>query len=368
MRRGVSGKEAIGGTSEPSRKRRVVKRVLTGLGVLGASFAGIILWACGGIQRPGTFAGPIGDISGPATEPRSGKTLKMLTWNISFAYGSGSEGNGYEPRPAEVMAERLRGIGAAIRGSGADIVLLQEVDFDSHRSGHVDQAAELARTTGLRYVARAVNWQAGYVPFPYWPIARQFGAICAGTAVLSRYPITVNEVTRFPKPRSNSWIYNLFYLFRSSQRVVVRCGGGEVVVFNNHLESMDKENRQEQARLLVARVNGEAAGGRVLVGGDFNTVPEGASKRSDFADDPRDDYRGDKTMSIMSQLKGMKEVVSAEAYRAKEADYFTFPSTEPSRRLDYLFVSAGTQVKAAEVVQTGELSDHLAVMAEVIIP
>ncbi len=45
----------------------------------------------------------------------------------------------------------------------------------------------------------------------------------------------------------------------------------------------------------------------------------------------------------------------------------TFPSHEPSARIDYLFTSAGLRVESAEVTGAPEASDHLAVVADVVV-
>ena len=151
-----------------TRRRKLLAAVggPPALALVGAS--GFLLWACAGVQSPGTFEGPVHDYgSGPEAEPRSVNALVVMTWNIAYAHGRGSEGPGYYPISEEDSADRLARIGATIRDSGADVALLQEVDFGSDRSHRVDQLQALARRAGLRHAARAVTWRARYVPFPY---------------------------------------------------------------------------------------------------------------------------------------------------------------------------------------------------------
>ena len=57
--------------------------------------------------------------SGPPSQPHGTDNMVVLTWNIAYAYGFGSDGQDYVPRTAEEMANRLNRIGEIIRGSGA---------------------------------------------------------------------------------------------------------------------------------------------------------------------------------------------------------------------------------------------------------
>ena len=232
----------------------------------------------------------------------------------------------------------------------------------------------LAQHSGLRYSARAVSWRANYVPFPYWPLSQHYGRVLSGGAVLSRFPIESNPVTLHPKPAANPWWYNLFYLFRYSQRVKLRLAADKQVwVVNNHLEAWDKGNRVAQAQRLLREVQqlrrdeGDQAP-VLVVGGDLNTVPPEAKRKHGFADEPRDDYRHDPTLSVLRRLPGLREIVPVERYVADEAAHFSFPCLAPTRRLDYLFVDGRAKVARYEFVRTGDFSDHLPVLASVALP
>ena len=347
-------------------RHKRLKKLAAVAAVVVFALCALFLWASGGVQKPKTFDGPISDYAPDAAEPpRVSGSIVLLTWNISYAYGAGSEGEGYAPRSADELARRLDRIGAVIRDSGADVVFLQEVDFNSARSARVDQLRELARVTGLRYAARAVTWKAGYVPFPYWPPRSHFGAMCSGTAVLSRLPITANRVTLHPKPSSNSWLRNAFYTFRSTEVAEIQCGGRTLLAVNSHLEAWDKANRAAQAGALAATVEKLAASGCMLAfGGDLNTVPPEAAVKTGFPDAP-DDYQNDTTLSILRNVSGIKDVIDESAYRQSESPYFTFPAAAPNRRLDYLFVSKEAAVADARVIQAGDLSDHLPLRAQI---
>src|SRR3954466_7463152 len=96
----------------------------------------------------------------PAGDPAP-KTLRVLTYNIH--HGEGTDGKLDLPRVAGV-----------VKAARPDVVLLQEVDRNTTRTGKVDQAAELARLTGLHAeFGKAIDLQGGGY----------------GLATLSRFPL-----------------------------------------------------------------------------------------------------------------------------------------------------------------------------------
>src|SRR5690606_18851263 len=201
--------------------------------------------------------------------------IKILTFNLGFLYGEGSEGPGYEFRDKEYYEDALLKLAEEIKGWGADIVCLQEIDFASSRSGHIDQAKFIAEKAGYPYYAEASSWTANYIPFPYWPLTNHFGRISSGGAVLSRFPITKNEVTLLKKPDSQPWWYNLFYLHRYFQKVSIEINEREFKFVNLHLEAFDTDDRQRQIQKLVAEIKDEKID---FITGDFNMLPPSALK------------------------------------------------------------------------------------------
>jgi len=195
--------------------------------------------------------------------------------------------------------------------------------------------------------------------------------MCSGGAVLSRYPITVNCVTLHPKPETNAWWYNAFYLFRYSQQVEIQWGEQVVWVINNHLEAYDQANRVQQANALgkmLPKFTDVAKAEVVIAGGDMNTIPPEAAMQYGYPDRPHADHRGDTTMNVLRNIPGFKEVVKVEDYLEHESAFFTAPAHAPNRRLDYLFVSENTRITDVRIIPTGDLSDHLPVLAELVWP
>lgn len=290
-----------------------------------------------------------------------GSNLNVLTWNISYAYGLGSEGTAdYVPQSASHYEKNLLGIADTIKRRNADIVFLQEIDFYAARSHHQDQLSFLRANTQLKNSARALSWQANYVPHPLSHLSAHFGKVYSGGGILSRWPILENKVYLLEKPKSKAWWYNLFYLYRYIQVVTIDIMGKKIKVANLHLEAFDSQNKNEQAQFLMKLVKSEKFD---ILAGDFNTLPLGALKRSGFTN-PLDDYDYDKTPEILKEID-MDEVVDATTYQMNENLWFTFPSDRPDRRLDYIYYAKEWNLLNKEITYPSrpEISDHLPVSA-----
>lgn len=288
--------------------------------------------------------------------PENPSVLKIVTFNLGFLYGEGSEGVNYETRSKEFFLKKLEDVSSEIKSWGADVICLQEIDFDSARSQFINQAEYIAQKAGYPYVAEAVSWNANYIPFPYWPIKNNFGRMHSGGAILSKYPLTDHEVILLGKPESQPWWYNLFYLHRYFQKVTINAGEKKFKLINLHLEAFDKLNREGQIKELSEKIKSEAID---FVAGDFNMLPASASKRSKFYND--DNYENDRSYELMMK-SGLAEVIPDEIYAKDEAFYFTFPAWAPDRRLDYIFYKPGLKMMRAEVLPSA-LSDHLPLRA-----
>ncbi|MBW2735019.1 MAG: endonuclease/exonuclease/phosphatase family protein [Deltaproteobacteria bacterium] len=346
----------------------VLRRLGLGSVLFMAGIAGFIAWAAGGGLEPGERSGEIRRlplvVSPPQSRPRSAvQRVTVMTWNIAFARGTNPDNNANEPSSRGVLKERLRQMGALVRKHQVDILLLQEVDFDARRSHHLDQLALLGKHAGLPYAASALSWRARWVPHPPWPPSKHYGPVVSGGGVLSRFPIESNRVLLHPKPPENSFIYNLFYLHRYSQFLTIRLGKRELQVVNNHLEAFSKHNRMAQARVLARRLTMGKGSTLRLMGGDLNTAPPEAQKKHAFIDSPRDDYRGDETLSLLRGIPGLREIVPLARYQEKERKFFTFPTMAPTRRLDYIFYDEGLKLTQTTFLQTQAYSDHRPILA-----
>jgi endonuclease/exonuclease/phosphatase family metal-dependent hydrolase len=285
--------------------------------------------------------------------------IRVVSWNIGFA--GGREGAPTDRHTSLDVARNLGDIVKALQVLRPDVLLVQEIDLPSSRSGDVDQVDTLMRDLELPYACFTTTWRKHYVPFPYWPPSLHIGGIHSGQAVLSRYPLEECQRVTLPQPSEYPWWYNRFFLRRALQSVRVRLDDARsVLVLNAHLEAFSLPNRHDQARHLAALAGQKQ--GPLIVGGDLNSVPPKAKTKRGFHDEVVD-FSADDTVEIALGVKGLREAFLSDAPAIPEAKSFTFPARAPTRRLDYLFArglgpSVERQVKADALG-----SDHLPVLA-----
>lgn len=343
----------------------MLKKLALILGALATLAVVAVLWMVKGVQRPGTFDVQPKQLQTQTQTQTATGTLTLLTWNIAWGYGWGSEGSGKKKTKQEIE-EGLAKVGQAIADLHADVAVLQEVDLGADRSWRTQQAEIVAKRAGLPYVAEAVSWDANYLPFPYWPPSEHFGRMRSGGAILSRFPLERCRVELLPKPDSRNFVERLGYLFRYLQRCDAKLPDGRTLrVFNAHLEAFDKENRAAQAELVERSLEADLVP-LTFFAGDFNTVPPEATRRHGFPDDAAVDDRTDTTLERLRAVPGLAEIPSPADYRAREAEWLTFPSHAPNRKLDYAFLGSGFTVVGARVArEVGTPSDHLPMRIEV---
>ena len=165
----------------------------------------------------------------PCAVPRN---LTVMTFNI---------------KGGRVSPGELGGIAGVIRASGADVVLLQEVDQNRRRSGNVDQPAIIASHLGMQPV---------FGPNDY--ITDRGGY---GNAILSRFPIDGFDNTHLPNRDGKEQ--------RGVLRASIIVEGQRLVVFNTHLDHTSDSLRQSQIGAVMSKVN--AYDGAKLLGGDLNS-------------------------------------------------------------------------------------------------
>lgn len=275
------------------------------------------------------------------------KTLNIVTYNIGYA--SGDKNNLGNILSREEVEKNLSEMAEALKKLNPDIICMQEVDFHSHRTFDIDQFRNLALALQMPYGAYTMTWNKKYVAWPYWPLSRHFGRLVSGQAVLSRYPIVGQDLTVLPKPSSNPFWYNWFYLDRVIQRLRLKVGNENWALFHVHLEAFDPERRLDQLQILTRLVQHSSAPVKLAIG-DFNqasVVTEGATVEEQ-----------DKTGSLQkfATLTGLRLAESG-------APFFTMPSWKPVKNIDHIFYSSPLELQKAGNVAGLTASDHLPVWA-----
>lgn len=338
--------------------RRVVTAVVLTLGILVAAAAAWIAWASAGWGGGDASSLTTGEVASEAVvgQPNPPGFVKVVTWNVGF--GGGATGQPTDRHPAEEVLANLQAVADLVKATGPDLVFLQEVDRPSDRSGGVDQFEVLRKAVGLPHACFVQTWDVRYVPFPYWPLEGQVGRVRSGQAILSRFPIESCRRVPLPQPAEKPWWYNRFFLHRALQVARLRLGPTQVLdAVNVHLEAFFQGNRERQAGLLADLVRSTPADVPMVVAGDFNALPPGATRVKGFADEPEADFTGDRTLALVRDGTRLREVFLDDRADAPEDASLTFPSVQPTRRLDYVF-HRGLGDSLERAVPRSKASDH----------
>jgi len=229
--------------------------------------------------------------------------------------------------------DNLVQVSQIIRDTKADIVLLQEVDKNTTRSGKVDQVARFEQLTGF-YGAfgKTLDYQGGDY----------------GIAILSRWRIAYDTLIHLavnpPQLRSAG-----SHEPRGALLVHILAPSlGLLRVVNTHLDASgtDSFRIQEAPGVLEA-----ARGRRVVTASVPETLPVTTLIGGDFNSEP--------TSSVHA-------LVAAAGWRDAFAECgkgegLSWPDDKPRKRIDYLWLAGGTRCIDATVLDTNA-SDHRPVL------
>ena len=245
----------------------------------------------------------------PAPDP----VVRVLVYNIHAGKDAGGVDN-------------LERVAALVDSVKADIVLLQEVDRNTTRSGKVDQPATLARLTGFNIAfGKSLDFQGGQY----------------GIAIMSRWPITADTTVPLPiqppQPRSGS---GGSYEPRAAIRAMIAAPGGPLAVVNTHLDaSADDQWRRQEIRMVIAIVDSlRRRGVPTFAGGDINSTPESE-------------------VQVMARAAGLRDAWPT----CGSGDGLTYPADSGTKRIDYLYL-IGSAACTSAVVVASRASDHRPVL------
>lgn len=279
-------------------------------------------------------------------------TFSVMTFNIGYL--SGMTNNLPVERPESLYDDNLKKTTGLLRDISPDIVAFQEIDFDSKRTHYVNQLERIGETSGYQYGAVSVNWDKQYVPFPYWPLRHHFGKMLSGQAIIAHAPILSNERIVLPKPLSNAFYYNDFYLDRLAQVVWVKTSNDSLLVINVHFEAWDGPTREIQAEMVLDIYQKYEHDHPIILMGDFNCNP------------PFDkDAYSEKTIDLFLSHPSISMANTKYDYLQNPSQHYTFDSEDPFVKIDYVFYNNRfLECLRYDVIQgAGDISDHLPVMA-----
>ena len=232
--------------------------------------------------------------------PLPAQQVKILSYNIH--HGKDSEGRNMLPSMADFIAQM-----------DVDLVALQEVDSMCERSYHTDQVDYLGKQTSMSgYFTRHFEFQGG----------------AYGQVLISGLP--VDSIRNFRLP-----------VFPLDQGRDVSVLLADIQLDDNkhftlaviHLDYRSTESRLHQIDLLLDSL---AYIDNLVLAGDFNALP----------DSPE-----------------MDKVLRHFDRYVFEPEIFTFPAIDADRRIDYIVVKKGSQLRIiTEQVPVIPYSDHLPVI------
>lgn len=235
-----------------------------------------------------------------------GQVIKVLSYNIHH----GENTNGVQD---------ISGIANVILATNPDLVALQEVDSCTNRVKKQNLMKELADQTGMYvYFGKAMNHDGGGY----------------GNGILSRYPIEQMHTVPLPAKTEKGEP-------RCAAIVTVKLPGDSLLQFaSTHLDHLeDPVSRAAQIQILLQHVSNTSI--PLILAGDLNAAP---------------------TAKEIAPLKTI-------FFDASEKLGPTWPSTAPTKRLDYILLShkARWELMNAVVLEETVASDHRPVICDLLL-
>lgn len=275
-------------------------------------------------------------------EPVPAPSLKILTWNIAHGRGDVSQGwlNNWEGGDEEERIVRLMAIARVIRETEADVVVLNEVDFDSQWSGSLNQARILAGGAG----------------YPTWVEQRNYDIqlpilhYAFGNALLTRLPVLEARWVAIPP---HSGLESVAIGAKSSSVVRLQTSSGWLEIIPVHMEVRDRKTRLGAAFPFDSVRRAEAH--PLILAGDFNSAPSGWPDTEDGT-------------TLVDSLLSLGWT-SPRARGAPADSSFTFPTPALRDARDWILVEPPLKILSVRILHGADgLSDHAPVLAEVALP
>jgi endonuclease/exonuclease/phosphatase family metal-dependent hydrolase len=315
-------------------------------------------------------------------------SIVIMTWNIRYGFGRGpwfGDACGYKViYTEEEVLHNLQLIAQRIKQVNPDILLLQEAEINSSRSGYVNEVKWLLDNTGFNYAAYGLQWKAQYVP------SDGLGRIEESNAILSRWKLKDGKRFQLDLRKDQGNLVRYFYERYCMVEATVEIPGfKDLVVLNIHAAAFATDDTKHLNLMeFKNEMDNLSQFGKVFVaGGDLNTLPPGSNKTDYCIEDmcPEESFHnpGDNPMHkegsdytpekewLVPFYNSYQSAIPLYQYLPDQAQYFTH-TTRPGhfrdRTLDYLFTNNRWRIGSSFVKQDFLIeSDHAPVGGELIL-
>ena len=265
--------------------------------------------------------------------------LRVVTWNIRAAIGPGPFPDRWWRR---IDRDRLRAIGEFLSGLDVDLLALQEVALVSRDGDLVDNAGDLARQLGVDVRYGAVR------TYDVLEDGQRRGAGMYGNALLSRRPMANARTVALPQAAATA---------------LVEPAGAEHPAAGVTYAEAPNHIREPRA-LIMADVD------RLWRVGTAHFSHIGSGERRLQAEAAAVAFGDASPALLLGDLNAPIEAPELEALAAW-TDGFDVPpgdaarvSTDDGYRIDHV-LARGASVRGCRVLrESGELSDHYPIVAE----
>lgn len=239
----------------------------------------------------------------------------------------------------------LSAVADVILRENADIVLLQEVDNKAGRTGNKDQAAEIAKLTGMS------NYHfTSFMPFD--------GGLY-GLAILTNLPNVQFSDLKLPDAVSGGEP-------RSSTSMEFQVNGKKIIINNVHFYKNFEERKAQLNTVIEAQNTSDDI---AIVMGDFNINSSDSGINKATATSTTIDHGKDSKLIELLLAAGYQHI-------EKQGDKVTYPSDmalwgddgEGNVELDHVFIKGGASFVTLHKAIPGISSDHKPILMILDIP
>ncbi len=286
---------------------------------------------------------------------------ELRIFSLNFNYGAGSthlelESGELRPLTQAEVTGRLDRLAEQVLALDVDVLMLQEVDFNSRFAGEFDQAEYLARRLRYGYLARAYSWKHPYSPFPDPLHSEVLGPMGSGMVVIARVPLLNSSRFSLSGAVFDNWWQTTFGPTYCLHMVELSLRNQELRLFQTHLTNGNILDRERQGREVAGLVGRETLGKSLLVGTLGAPPPD--IRVADAT------IERDNTVPLVRHRKNFQAPVSDFDLLDDPANA-TFTDQQGSRVMDYVLPEKGLRITQLEVIDPPkDLTPHRGILIE----